>query len=188
MNLAVLLSLLALLALSNATTCNLDDLDTDTADMCNSCLSRKKCSKMFGIDKHMANKECGTVGHKLFKTTYHLIRETCDKPTNLTGHVQCEVLGMIAESLLSQCGPACSSAEYVRVNANENAFYCACDGKCLYELTDNTLNVLVGALIGLLGIQFAFNFISMIDATYSFGLFGSRVSVAAAAIVGSKTV
>ena len=129
---------------------------------------------MFGLE---GVSDCGTLGHERFNQSYHVLTTLCDEKVQLSGTVECEVLGMVAEGVMTQCGPACSFAEYVKVNANENSLYCACEGACLKEFTDNTLNTLIGILVVLLFSQLSFNTISMVDETYKFGLFGKQYAI-----------
>ena len=162
----IALSLL-LVVVTSATQCDLNN----TTDMCNSCLDRRRCKEMFGLE---GVSDCGTLGHEQFNRSYHVLTTLCDENVQLAGTVDCEVLGMVAEGVMTQCGPACNFAEYVKVNANENSLYCACEGACLKEFTDNTLNTLVGIIVVLLFLQLSFNTISMVDETYNFGLFGKK--------------
>jgi len=135
---------------------------------------------MFGLGSGPGSQisDCGTVGHERFNQSLTVLKQQCVSSVvvEFTGTVECEVLGMIAESLVRECGPTCGLNEVVKVNGAENSLYCACDGKCLHDFKDDTLNGLVGTLVGLFLIQVIVNFSIMINSRYNLGLFGARAS------------
>jgi len=141
--------------------------------MCSECSGREKCSRLFGV----TSTQCNT-----FNSTFNVLKSKCDLgiKTVFEGSASCEILGMIAEGLMDQCGPICGLNEHVQVNINENALYCACDGKCQKDYRDSTLNGLLITLIVLFLIQFFFN---------SFIMFNNRFAKSSnIAILGTKSI
>ena len=163
----------------HGTQCDLADTDS----YCAACVARPRCAAMFGLNA--APHSCGA--STLFDSSLTVLKSKCPAATftNFTGTADCEVLGMIAEGLMDECGPKCGRYEFAKVNTAENHLYCACDGKCIDGFQDNTLNALVGTLIGLLVIKLIANVMIMIDSVYNLGLIGKKNSVTP--IVG-KTV
>lgn len=147
------------------------DLATaDYSDMCDECATRNLCSSMFNLPHGTT---CSIKNSELFNSSIIVLKEQCDVTikTNFVGTTDSEVLGIIAEALMNDCGPNCGKNEYPKVNADENALYCACSGKCIDDFKDNTLNALVGTLIGLLVIKSTANILIMLDSRYNLGYF-----------------
>ena len=168
--------LLLLVHCAYATQCDLDI--TDYANMCDECSQKKSCAKKFNIVPLLTG-GCGSEDKNWFNLSIQTLKKVCDPTitTSFAGSVDCEVLSYIAEGLLNECGPICGANEYVKVNTNENALYCACDGKCIDDYKDNTLNSILITLSVLFGIQMFTNLIIMIDSSYKFGLFGQSISI-----------
>jgi len=140
--------------------------------MCNQCSYEEGCRKAFGIKSGCSGTQAATMNR-----TLNVLKARCgvSTKTEFTGTADCEVLRYIATSWMDECGLSCGQNEYAKVNIDENSIYCACDGKCLQDFTDNTLNSLVGTLIGLLFFQIIFNGVRMINDAYGFSLFSSSL-------------
>lgn len=164
-----------------ALSCDLEDIDMDL--MCNQCSLVKNCRVPFGLTEG-----CGGTEASMMNSTLNVLKAQCEPTTRteFTGTADCEVLRYIATSIMEECGPTCGPNEHAKVNVDENAVYCACNGKCLKDFRDDTLNGLVGTLVGILGIQFIANFFLMINSRYNLG-FVSVGSSNVAPVVG-KTV
>jgi len=167
------LILLILCTYAYATTCDLETIDY--ANMCNECSKKKSCAKKFGINS-LLDGSCSSEDNKWFNTSIKTLKQVCEPTiqTTFSGTVDCKILAYVAEGFISDCGPTCGLNEYLKVNARENTVYCACDGKCLEEFQDSTLNNLIITLIVLFLTQSTFNFIIMLNTRFKFGLFGNR--------------
>lgn len=164
------LFLVSYIVSATAFQCDLDDIDMDL--MCNQCSLVESCRIPFGLTSG-----CGGTEASMMNNTLNVLKLQCDTHirTEFSGTADCEVLRYIATSLMDECGPTCGQNEYAKVNANEDSLYCACSGKCLKDFKDNTLNSLVGTLIGLLFFQIVFNGVRMINDAYGFSLFGRSI-------------
>jgi len=123
---------------------------------------------MFGLTT-----DCGGTEAIMMNRTLNVLKERCgtNTLTEFTGIADCSILRYIAMSIMQECGPICGPNEYARVNVDENAVFCACDGNCLKDFRDNTLNSLIGIIVGLLIFQILFNSVRMFDSVYGLGLF-----------------
>jgi len=166
---------LCLLPIASLALCDLSS--TDYTEMCNQCSSSTTCKVAF----ELAGGNCSTAENEGFNTTILVLKEQCESGSTVdfTGTADCEVLASIAQGLMIDCGPnpQCGLNQRATVNVNKNTIYCSCDGTCIDDIRDTTLNNLIWALVSLFALQLFVNLVTMTDSVYKFGLITSINSV-----------